>query len=286
MSKYGWDFTLPDSFGEMQSQLNKLAESTRAIAETLNTVIPHYDFGMLSAAWNNCLNQYKGVFREIIDMQSTAISMLSLIDTSIYESFINSQQAIKNALTNVDWSWVTEAYAQEQFDGIEPIAEELLTQEIRAEMAEDITQVLSNPEEMQSASRSKYLQWKARNPGVAAFFLDILYPLLLVLIGALISQGLARLDKNSQVYAEPTATSNVVYNLTVENNITIIGDAPYYYEVEFTNPENGEVVTGYVYKGNITVEEQTETEDAEESEVTEALEAIPDTTTSQTGQAE
>ena len=66
------------------------------------------------------------------------------------------------------------------------------------------------------------------------------------------------------MYEEPTATSSVVYNLTVENNVTVIGDAPYFYEVEFVNPENGEPMIGYVYKGNLVADESEETVTQEE----------------------
>ena len=74
-----------------------------------------------------------------------------------------------------------------------------------------------------------------------------------------------------------------MYNITVENNITVIGDVPYYYEVEFINPETGELVTGYIYKGNIIAEEQDETELQEEvTEPTEVAESVPDAAVSQT----
>lgn len=158
----------------------------------------------------------------------------------------------------------------------ENIAEETLTPEIRAEIAADITEVLSKPEELQSVSQSKYLQWKERNPGFAAFFIQILYPFLLMIIPLLTSIWLARPVKNAQVYEEPTSTSNVVYNVTVENNITVVGDAPYFYKVEFPDPETGELVTGYIYKANLAEVVPDATESAE------VTETIPETTESQT----
>lgn len=101
------------------------------------------------------------------------------------------------------------------------------------------------------------------------------YPFLLMLIPLLFSVWQARPVKDSQVYEEPVSTSNVVYNLTVENTVTVVGDVPYYYEVEFVNPETGEPVTGYIYKGNLTEVVPDAPEDVEASEVT------PDTAESQ-----
>lgn len=300
MSKYDWNlklpdwnFTLPESFFKTQEVMNGLAASALAMSDAWKNAIPHYDFSGVQAALNAYTENLRSISEQIAPVSSIAKSIPPLIDKSAFDTLKYASQATK-ALQNVDWGAVVNAYAEtfesenDDQETSESVSEEALTPEIRAEIAADITEVLSNPEELQSASQSKYLRWKERNPGVAAFFLDILYPLLLVLIAFLLQNYQARLDKDSQVYAEPTATSNVVYNLTVENHITIIGEAPYYYEVEFVNPETGEPVTGYVYKGNVTVEEpeetvtQEETEDTEGGETAEVSETVPNATASPT----
>ena len=78
------------------------------------------------------------------------------------------------------------------------------------------------------------------------------------------------------MYEEPTSTSNVVNNISVEQNVTIIGDAPYFYEVEFVDPETGETVTGYIYKGNLVINDQKEltTESEETDAATETIEPV------------
>ena len=78
----------------------------------------------------------------------------------------------------------------------------------------------------------------------------------------------ATANKDARVYEEPTSTSNVVYNISVAQNVTIVGDAPYFYEVEFPDPETGETVTGYIYKGNLVIIDQEEpTTEPEETEI-------------------
>jgi hypothetical protein len=215
-------------------------------------------------------------------MSSIAKSVLPLIDTSVFDTLKYASAATK-ALQDVDWGWVVNAYAEafeirkdDEQKASENIAEETLTPEIRAEIAADITEVLSNPEEMQAVSQSKYLQWKERNPGFAAFFIELLWPFLLVVLQIAASIWLARPVKDAQVYEEPTSTSNVVYNVTVENNITVIGDAPYFYKVEFPDPETGELVTGYIYKANLAEVVPDATEN------TETTETSPETTEHQT----
>ena len=80
---------------------------------------------------------------------------------------------------------------------------------------------------------------------------NIIYAILNSSWSALIAYA----NKDTRVYDEPSATSNVVYNINIEQNVTVIGDAKYYYEVEIPDPVTGETVIGYVYKGNLTITE-------------------------------
>ena len=89
------------------------------------------------------------------------------------------------------------------------------------------------------------------------------------------------------MYDEPSSKSNTVVNITVDQSVTIIGEVPYYYEVEYTDPETGELVTGYIYKANIATDEQSE-EDSSECEPlsTEGFETTPDGIESETEPSE
>jgi len=44
-------------------------------------------------------------------------------------------------------------------------------------------------------------------------------------------------------------------NIITNQNITIIGEVPYYYVVELSSSDIGEENVGYVYKGNLMIEE-------------------------------
>ena len=286
MSKYDWGFTLPESVLNTQKILSKVVASALATSEAWKTALPLYDFSGVHAALNAYLDNCESISRQVAQMSRLGKSILPLIDTSVFDTLKYASTATR-ALQDVDWGWVVDAYA-EAFGGkddddqkfSESISQETLTPEIRAEIAADITEVLSNPEKLQSTSQSKYLQWKERNPGFAAFFIEILWPFLLMLIPLLASICLARPVKNSHVYEEPTSTSNVVYNVTVENNITIIGDVPYFYKVEFLDPKTGELVTGYIYKANLTEV------DPDATESTETTDTIPEATEGQTESTE
>lgn len=304
MKESEWNFTFPEPFLETLKELNKiqLASSALAISQAWKAAVPDYKLNGVYAAlneivashreWsksvlptNSLVETMKAVYPTLkVDLPNVTQSILSQIDTSALAALRES--ASMAALAKADWSWLSEVYTEEEEDEDESVLDSVtdssVTPEIRAEIAADITQVLSNPETMHIDSQSKYLQWKERNPGFAAFFIEILLPILLLIADWGFSSWQARTVKDSHVYEEPTSTSSIVYNVTVENNVTIIGDVPYYYEVEFVTPETGELVTGYIYKGNVEAEEPDETEVQEQAtEATDESESTPDTTESQ-----
>ncbi|MBE6920601.1 MAG: hypothetical protein E7468_03445 [Ruminococcaceae bacterium] len=287
MSKNDWEFIFPRETWKTLATLNmmRLQDSALAISQAWQTAIPNYDLKGITAALEQCATITKdlsktlfpektvlGLTDAIIAMQSVkmssiAASILPDIDTSVYTAL---QESVARA--SADWSWLSGVYTEdrdndENADATETVAEQSVAPEIRDRIAADITQVLSEPETMHVTSKNKYLQWMQESPGNALQFLNTLISIIMMIFAALslgIQARQARPVKDSQVYEEPAATSSVVYNITVENNVTVIGDKPYYYEVEFVNPETGELVTGYIYKGNITLEEPEETVNPED----------------------
>lgn len=286
MSTKDWGFVFSEPFEDMLKAMRELSASVTAI----NQVWQGIDFSGMTTALKQCADAAR-VFPEMmfslksvlgwedvintmhaIKMTSIAESIRPLLDAPTYD-LIETARAMQNALKGFDWSWVREAcseavenYEEQNFS--ESVVQETLTPESRAEIAADVTDVLCDPENAHQVSQSKYAKWKEKHPLLADLFLILLFPFLVNLLSSLLSPALTALvTKNAQVYEEPISTSCVVYNVTVENNITVIGDAPYYYEVEFTDPETGELQTGYIYKGNVTVEQPEETVAQEEAEM-------------------
>ena len=276
MNKYDWDFGVPDYVLQIQEALNTLTASATAISKTWEAAVSKYDYSGVHTALNTWLENHNSISDQI---SSVTKSILPLVDTSVYGA-LKDLNAISTALQSVDWSWLSEVQPvnDENNDATATTENQEVTSDIRTAIAEDITEVLAEPKSMHIASRKKYLEWIKESPEHALLFLGTLISFLGLLLQAL-SFGLqiwqARPVKDSQVYQEPVSTSNVVYNLTVENTVTVVGDVPYYYEVEFVNPETGESVIGYIYKGNLTEVFPDAPEDVEASEAT------PDTAESQ-----
>lgn len=224
-----------------------------AMIKAMEQAIPRYNFDGISSA----LKGFSSVLEQMpkIDQQNMIDSILPQVKTA-FDAWDKS--AALDALANIDWSWVSETYdnkGESGYDGLECTDD--FTDEIRAEMASDINQVMQNPVQAGGVWQTNYVKWKERNPFWAELFMSVLSNLIQTLICAILTYScttiVALANKDAKVYEEPSASSSVVYNIAIEQNITVIGDAKYYYEVEIPDPVTGESVIGYVYKGNLTV---------------------------------
>lgn len=284
MNKFNWNFGIPDSVLKTQKILDSLRLSIPALemSSVLKTAVADVNIGGVSAA----LKDYVAISASIPDFTLSTKALLGITDTlsmlsatkisSIAETIIplvdmSVLEALKDSATLAaiaaapknDWSWISDVYSDaDDSDEDCECTDVEVTPEIRAEIAADITEVLSRPNEAGDISQSKYVKWKEQHPFLADLYMQVLLPLIQAILYGLITFGAASLiasaNKDARVYDEPTSTSNVVNNISVEQNVTIIGDAPYFYEVKFVDPETSETVTGYIYKGNLVISNQEE----------------------------
>ena len=241
-----------------------------AMLKAMEQAIPKYNLdGMASAL--------KGLSSVLEQMPK--IDHLNLMDSILPQAKLAfdawDRSTALDTLVNNDWSWISETYADNEgprYDSLEYADD--FSDEIRAEMALDIAEVMQAPEQVCDGWQAKYVKWKERNPFWAELFMNVLSNLVQALIWAMLTCGFTTIvafaNKDAKVYEEPVASSNVVYNIAIEQNVTIIGDAKYYYEVEIPDNVTGEAIVGYVYKGNLTVTETNLEPREEEHDVTTA----------------
>lgn len=298
-----WDFIFSESLLKTQKIMEdlrtaQLSASALAMSQAWKLAVPTFKIDGAYAALNEIVARHKewqnltvptdslaAMAQSVlaatkVDTINLAASALELIDTSTFEALRNA--ASMAALAKADWSWLDDVKFEDNEEDIQESAPAKVSPEICSQIAADITEVLSDPENMRTTSHEKYLDWVRERPENAMLFWQTLCQIIqtiFVVLSFAVGVWQARPVKDAQVYEEPTATSSVVYNLTIENNVTVIGDVPYFYEVEFVVPETGEPMIGYVYKGNLVADESEETVAQEEvPEVTEKQEEATEAT--------
>lgn len=312
MKDNNWNFTFPESFLETLKELNKIqvSASALAISQAWKATVPDYKLNGAFTALSEIAASQKA-WREMIlptsslsemmaaayptlkvDVSSVAQSVLAQIDTSALDALRES--ASMAALAKADWSWLSEVYsewepteADELEDVPEHTTEEIVTPEICAQIESDVSEMLSSPDRAQETFQRRYAKWKEENPFLADLYILILLPILVWFLCKGGDAVIGRLSQESNIYNEPSTNSTLVVNISGDQNVTIIGDVTDYYEIEFVNPETGELSKGYIDKGNVITEEQDETEVSEEAtEATEEPETAPDVTENQTEPSE
>ena len=122
-----------------------------------------------------------------------------------------------------------------------------LTEEETAQLTIELTEAAEDPQNWQQRIMAVIQCWKERNPIVAGVILLIATAVISQLIGEVTHWATAML-KDSLIREEPTSKAAVVCQVKRGETVTVIGDAPYYYLVEVTDPDTDECLSGYISK--------------------------------------
>ena len=271
-------FVLPKAMVHNQSVLDKMVQNTALMNSIIKpfSVCDSLNFSGITSSLNcfsNILSQFSSVTvpnDALINLSSTtkALPVLRIqgVAETILPRVIDSLSGILiepigiSKIATADWSWVSRVCEEieDSEDKDKIFDNDLITDDIRDEMGADISDILSNPEQAQELSKSKYVLWKEKHPLLADLFAYLLWPLIVGLLLLACESRSGTTIKETNVYIEPNSNSTVVYNIDGDNNILVVEDVPYYYRVEFLDIETDKTITGYVYKGNIVLDESGE----------------------------
>lgn len=125
-----------------------------------------------------------------------------------------------------------------------------LTEEETEQLSAELSAAAENPQNWQQRMMDVIQSWKARNPIVAAFIQKIVTTVISQLLWRSLCWGAATL-RDSMIREEPASKATIVCQVKQGETITVIGDAPYYYLVEVTDPDTGEYFSGYISKKSV-----------------------------------
>lgn len=84
---------------------------------------------------------------------------------------------------------------------------------------------------------------------------------LLILIGIIVNMVWSTIGRTlspANAYEEPNSSSQIVYHIELNQNVVVVGDVPYYYEVEIQDESSGCRYAGYISKRFISLMESEE----------------------------
>lgn len=125
-----------------------------------------------------------------------------------------------------------------------------LTEEETAQLSAELSEAAEDPQNWQQRMMDVIQSWKERNPIVAGLVQLIVTTVISQLIWQSLCWGAATL-RDSMLREEPTSKAAVVCQVKQGETITVIGDAPYYYLVEVTDPDTDECFSSYISKRSV-----------------------------------
>lgn len=141
-------------------------------------------------------------------------------------------------------------------ESLEDDSSYLLTEEEQKIIAADIDEILSEEENWEQRLFEKINAYKKAHPILARLliylFMGVILPIIAQLFGNLIGEALIP----AKVYEEPQIVAPVICRLEQHQNVLIIGEVPYYYQIETKDLSTNETKTGFVSKRSIEVEKK------------------------------
>ncbi len=124
---------------------------------------------------------------------------------------------------------------------------EVLTQTDKAQLDDDIVEITKKGN-WQKALEKIILKWKQKNPVIAWILHNIVLIIITGLLVNALSTGITANTADIRDSLEDNYT--IICNLDANQEITIIDECPYYYQISFTD-NNNETQEGWIAKRNV-----------------------------------
>lgn len=133
-----------------------------------------------------------------------------------------------------------------------------LSDEDKQIIAGEVSSILSSQKNWEQRLMESVSKLREEHPILAPLFYGIILNILASIIISLASIVIGQIRTPAKVYDKPQTTSQVVYHLEPLQQVKIIGEQPYYYQIELTDNDTQEIFVGFVSKRSI---QQVDTQD-------------------------
>lgn len=176
------------------------------------------------------------VLETIAQNMTSGVEWLNQIN---FSNIVNSFEQTKVLETTI-WKY-------EQSAGVESVT----SNEEIAELHNDFQDLTTENKNWQQTLAEKIEKWTEKNPIIYTVIMQILIPILLSIFASFIYGNVSA--PKAAIKEEPSATGDVIYNISINQEVTIIDDTRYYYKVIYHNKEIDKTFTGWISKRSIEI---------------------------------
>lgn len=190
------------------------------------------------------------VYRIGFDIQPLLNELSSIAPT--LQQIINLHQGVATLVEDIEFS--------------NDIPEEIcsLTLEDKRAASRAVSEIIAEPENWERALVKTFKAMKDSHPVLFSAIIYLLASLLTIVYGA-ISNVLGDTVKPAILRETPSPSSQTIIIIAPAQQVTVLDKVPYYFEIEYTDPNNGETYIGWASKRSV-LERETPQNDTTEIE--------------------
>ncbi len=194
---------------------------------------------------------FPSYYEELQSSLSTHLLGWSAVNTAV-----ERERAIAQACTLV--GHLTDVVDADEADRIDLPSE--LSAEDEQLLADEVSLVSVSEKNWEQRLMERMAQLKETHPVIAWVLYHVFVSILFGIIASLAATAIWQATTSAKVYEKPNTESPIIYRLEPLQQVKVIGEQPYYFQIELTDNSTQETMVGFVSKRSLKeVEVQNET---------------------------
>lgn len=224
-----------------------LLEAAQRAQEIANLVSPAVmEFATISAQWANLMTP--GIRTAVESVQRLGIALQPLLAelhevSPTAEQYANLYQAFSVQTETIELT----------ADAASDI--ETLSQVEMQEVSQAVSDIIAKPENWEQKLARTIQEMQERHPVCAKAILWLLSAIITIML-SVAANYIYDTIKTARLREAPTTDAPVVAIIPASRQVSAVGDEPYYFQVEYTDPETGVLYTGWLSKRSLQEHEE------------------------------
>ena len=129
----------------------------------------------------------------------------------------------------------------------------VLSEDEQKIVTEEVEEILLSGKNWEQRFAERIKEFSQTHPVIAWVLEKIFFAILISVAANIVYSAVGQALSSAKVYEDPSPSSQVIYHMELNQNVIIVGEVPYYYEVVINDEASENCYTGYVSKRSISL---------------------------------
>jgi len=213
------------------------------------------------------LNRVATLFAQAAIPVLQDINRLVILVAPVIQNFAIAWSGFKASILEQMLASIESSISKDAIDSLDVEVSELSTED-KSEIVEMTELIVTQPKNWQNVMMERIKKWSVDNP-----FLVWVFHKLIILIPIVMSTlALYVTNRDTPIRENPDSNAQIVTTVIEKQVVNIVNEVPYWFEVEFRNPNTGSIYNGWMskrsieqYEPSIQIREESEEETENEA---------------------